>query len=168
MLARPLPADAAREVDRIRARVESELARENAQRRNLKVGRGGLFDVETIVQLLALQHGAAIPQLLEVATTAAWLDRCEAHELIMPEQGGVLRSGWAFLQRLASRLRIVENRSISDLAADRADLDSVARSLGYAPSPRTGTSRVPLLDDYARHTEAVRHVYNEVVRGDVP
>ena len=170
LLARPLPADAAREIDRIRARVESELARENAQRRNLKVGRGGLFDIETIVQLLALQHGAAIPQLLEVATAAAWLDRCEARGLLRPEQARVLRSGWAFLQRLASRLRIVENRSISDLAADRADLDSVARSLGYPPSPRTGTSRVPLLEDYARHTEAIRRVYTEVLRGsgDVP
>ncbi len=165
LLARPLPADAPREVDRIRARVESELARENAQRRNLKVGRGGLFDVETIVQLLALKHGAAIPELLEVATTAAWIDRCEAHTLVTPAQARVLRDGWAFLQRLASRLRIVENRSISDLGADRADLDSVARSLGYAPSQRTGTSRVPLLDDYARHTEAIRRVYDAVVRG---
>ena len=67
--------------------------------------------------------------------------------------------------RLASRLRIVENRSISDLDEERADLDGVARSLGYAPSPRTGTSRVPLLDDYGRHTDAIRRVYDEVVRG---
>jgi hypothetical protein len=85
--------------------------------------------------------------------------------LLRADQAKLLRDGWRFLTRLASRLRIVENRSIADLAADRADLDSVARSLGYAPSPRTGTSRVPLLDDYARHTEAIRRVYDEVVRG---
>jgi glutamate-ammonia-ligase adenylyltransferase len=165
LLARPLPEGAAAEVDRVRRRVESELAHESAQKRNLKLGRGGLFDVETTVQLLALQHGAAHPELFAVATTAATIERCAALGLLRPEQAKSLREGWAFLQRLASRLRIVENRSISDLGADRADLDSVARSLGYAASPRSGTSRVPLLDDYARHTDAIRRVYDEVVRG---
>jgi glutamate-ammonia-ligase adenylyltransferase len=165
LLARPLHGDVDREVDRIRRRVESELAHESARRRNLKLGRGGLFDVETIVQLLALKHGAAHPALFDVTTTAAAIERCAAHGLLGAAQASALREGWAFLQRLASRLRIVENRSISDLGADRADLDSVARSLGYAPSQRTGTSRVPLLDDYARHTDAIRRVYDETVRG---
>jgi len=162
LLARELPANAASEIDRVRRRVESELANENAQKRNLKLGRGSIFDVETIVQLLALQHGG---DLHEVATTAAVIERCAARSLLTAEQAKSLRDGWSFLARLASRLRIVENRSIADLGADRADLDSVARSLGYAPSARTGTSRVPLLDDYARHTEAIRRVYDEVVRG---
>jgi glutamate-ammonia-ligase adenylyltransferase len=161
LLACPLPASAASEIDRVRRRVESELAGESAQKRNLKLGRGGLFDVETIVQLLALQHGG---DLHEVAATATAIERCAARGLLRPEQAKLLREGWAFLARLASRLRIVENRSIADLGADRADLDSVARSLGYAPSARTGTSRVPLLEDYARHTEAIRRVYDEVVR----
>jgi len=165
LLARPLPEGAAAEIDRVRRRVERELAKESAQRRNLKLGRGGLFDIETIVQLLALQHGGTHAELLAVATIAVSIERCAALGLLEPEQARALRDGWAFLQRLASRLRIVENRSISDLGADRADLDSVARSLGYASSQRTGTSRLPLLDDYARHTEAIRRVYDEVVRG---
>jgi glutamate-ammonia-ligase adenylyltransferase len=164
LLVRPLPEGAAAEIDRVRRRVESELAKESAQRRNLKLGRGGLFDVETIVQLLALRHGGAHRELHEVATTAAMVERCAARELLRSDQAAALRDGWAFLARLASRLRIVENRSISDLGADRADLDSVARSLGYAPSQRTGTSRVPLLDDYGRHTDAIRRVYDAVVR----
>jgi glutamate-ammonia-ligase adenylyltransferase len=165
LLAQPLPEGAAQEIDRIRTRVESELAHERADRRNLKTGRGGLFDVETIVQLLALRHGAAHSELLEPVPTAEAIERCERLGLLGTAQAAALRSGWAFLQRLASRLRIVENRSISDLSADRADLDSVARSLGYAPSQRTGSSRVPLLEDYARVTDAIRAVYAEVVRG---
>lgn len=167
LLARPLPEGAAAEIDRVRRRVERELAHESEGRRNLKLGRGGLFDVETVVQLLALQHGAAHAELFAVATTAEMIERCAGHALLTSAQARALREGWAFLSRLASRLRIVENRSISDLGADRADLDSVARSLGYAPSQRTGTSRVPLLDDYARHTDAIRRVYDEVVRAGI-
>jgi glutamate-ammonia-ligase adenylyltransferase len=167
LLARQLPEGAAAEIDRVRRRVERELAHESEGRRNLKLGRGGLFDVETVVQLLALQHGAAHAELFAVATTAEMIERCAGHALLTSAQAQALREGWAFLSRLASRLRIVENRSISDLGADRADLDSVARSLGYAPSQRTGTSRVPLLDDYARHTDAIRRVYDEVVRAGI-
>ena len=70
-----------------------------------------------------------------------------------------LRDGWEFLQRLSSRLRIVENRSISKLDEDRGDLDSVARALGYAESERRGSSRRQLLGDYRRHTEATRAIY---------
>jgi glutamate-ammonia-ligase adenylyltransferase len=144
-------------------RVETELGRERGGRRNLKTGRGGLLDVEMTVQLLQLRHGAAHPELLRVASTAEQIERLAALGLLGGGEADALRSGWTFLQRLASRLRIVENRSISALEADRADLDSVARSLGYAPSARTGSSRVPLFEDYARRTEAIRAVYDAIV-----
>ena len=76
-----------------------------------------------------------------------------------------LQAGWCFLHRLSSRLRIVENRSISDLREDRADLDPVARALGY-PEPRLGGSaRRLLLEDYARHTRAIRRIYERVLGG---
>jgi hypothetical protein len=51
----------------------------------------------------------------------------------------------------------------ADLSEDRSDLESVGRALGYAPSARTGSVRPPLLEDYRRHTEAIRRVYLEVL-----
>jgi len=70
------------------------------------------------------------------------------------------------LQHLGSRLRIVENRSISDLDAERGDLESLARHLGYAPGSREGGARRALLRDYRRHTEAIRQVYDAFVAGE--
>jgi glutamate-ammonia-ligase adenylyltransferase len=163
ILRHPLPEEPTAEVHRIRQRVESELANEVRGRRDLKTGRGGLLDVETVVQLRQLQHGARHEALLEAVPTATQLERIAALELLASAQVDVLRQGWEFLKRLSSRLRIVENRSISDLSEDRDDLESVGRSLGYAPSARTGSVRLPLLDDYRRHTEAIRRVYLEVV-----
>ncbi len=162
ILLRPLPEGAAAEVHRIRLRMEHELAREREGVRNLKTGRGGLLDVEAVVQLLQLRHGGAHPKLHEPRPLPELLDEIEATRLLAPAQIAVLRDGWRFLQRLASRLRIVENRSISDLRADRTDLDSVARALGYGVSQRTGASRLPLLEDYDRHTQAIRAVYDGV------
>jgi glutamate-ammonia-ligase adenylyltransferase len=163
ILARPLPPDLAAEIHRLRMRMETELADEKPGHRDLKTGRGGLVDVESVVQYLQLRHGAAYPELFEPESIETQLGRLEAHALLAPPQARVLREGWEFLQRLSSRLRIVQNRSISDLREDRADLDSVARALGYPPSPLTGGTRRPLLDDYRRHTEAIRAVYLEVL-----
>jgi [glutamine synthetase] adenylyltransferase / [glutamine synthetase]-adenylyl-L-tyrosine phosphorylase len=54
-----LPDHAVREIRRIKARVEGErIPRGVDRQRHLKLGPGGLSDVEWTVQLLQLQHGA--------------------------------------------------------------------------------------------------------------
>jgi glutamate-ammonia-ligase adenylyltransferase len=172
ILRKPLPEDLREQVHHVRARMEQELAQEGPGQRNLKTGRGGVLDVESIVQLLQLQHGAQHPELLEAQPVATLLEGMSDAGLLPPESVTILREGWEFLRRLSSRLRIVENRSIHDLREDRSDLDSVARSLGYAPSARTGTSRLPLLDEYTRRTESIRTLYTQLVgedeKADVP
>jgi glutamate-ammonia-ligase adenylyltransferase len=160
-----LAEEATAEMHRIRQRMEVELAGEVRGRRDLKTGRGGLLDVETVVQLRQLQHGVRHPELMEPAPIAVQLDRIGVLGFLPAEQVAVLREGWEFLKRLSSRLRIVENRSISDLSEERSDLESVGRALGYAPSSRTGSVRLRLLDDYRRHTEAIRRVYQDVLGG---
>ncbi|MCP5059406.1 MAG: hypothetical protein GY937_22100 [bacterium] len=162
-LSAPLPEGTGAEIHRIRSRMQQEMARETDDRRNLKTGRGGLLDVESICQWLQLLHGAEHPELLVARRIEATLADLASHGFLSDEHATILAEGWAFLQRLSSRLRVVENRSIADLEQDRTDLDSVARSLGYAVSERSGTARLPLLDDYARHTEAIRAVYDHVL-----
>jgi glutamate-ammonia-ligase adenylyltransferase len=166
ILTQPLPDDLRDEIHRVRMRMESELAQESDGRRDLKTGRGGLLDVECTLQYLQLAHGTAHAELLRPEPVDAQLERIGALGLLAPGAVERLRAGWEFLQRLSSRLRIVQNRSISDLREDRADLDSVARALGYEPSSRSGDARRPLLEDYRRHTEAIRSVYLEVLGAD--
>jgi glutamate-ammonia-ligase adenylyltransferase len=162
ILLRPLPADAAAEIHRVRARMQAELAAETATHRDLKRGRGGLLDVEAIASWLQLRHAHAHGELLDVDRTERVLARLAALGLLDASQARALIDGWEFLERLASRLRVVENRSISDLDAERGDLDGLARRLGYALGAREASARRALLDDYARHTDAIRRVYREV------
>lgn len=163
ILDRPPPEDLAREIHRVRMRMESELAQETRVRRDLKLGRGGLVDVESVVQYLQLRHGARYPALLEPERLEVQLRRMEELEILPAASAQALREGWDFLQRLSSRLRIVQNRSISDLREDRADLDSVARTLGYKTPARSGGARRFLLQDYRRHTETIRDLYLDVL-----
>ncbi len=162
ILGRPLAADDVREIHRIRERMELELAKETRLRRNFKTGRGGVLDVETIVQVLQLLHAAEHPALLEVAPTEVQLSRLADAGLLDPDAARALSEGWSFLSRLASRLRVVDNRSISDLDHERGDLEGLARRLGYSSPGREGQARRSLLADYEAHTDAIRDQYSRL------
>jgi glutamate-ammonia-ligase adenylyltransferase len=163
ILSAPLAEDPSAEIHRVRQRMETELARETRQRRNFKTGHGGALDVESVVQYLLLVNGHAQRQLLEAQRTEVHLGRLRELELLTPESADVLLAGWEFLQRLSARLRIVDNRSISDLDDERGDLESLARSLGYVSKGREGGARRALLADYQRHTDAIRDVYQTIL-----
>ena len=163
ILRRPLPGDAAAEIHHIRLRMETELAEETRARRDLKTGRGGLLDVENAVQYLQLRHGGEHQALLDPARIEAQIDRLSGLSLLDAADASALGEGWAFLQRLSSRLRIVENRSISELDEERGDLDGLALRMGYPAGGRESAPRRALLRDYARHTEAIREAYRRIL-----
>ncbi len=164
ILEAPLPEDFAAEVDSIRQRMETERASETRMRRNFKTGRGGLLDVETIVQYLQLRHGREHSALYEVGRVETQLERLAFLGLLAPQAAATLGAGWEFLQQLSSRLRVVENRSITELDSERGDLEGLARRLGYAATGRDRSARRAFLADYQRHTEEIRCLYEEILR----
>ena len=83
------------------------------------------------VSAAALRH--QLSDLLLVDTTTRHLSRLAALGLLARDDAEVLRDGWEFLQRLSSRLRIVENRSISDLDEERGDSTCSPAASGTSP-----------------------------------
>jgi glutamate-ammonia-ligase adenylyltransferase len=163
VLLRPLPPEVGREIHRIRIRMETELAHETSRRRDFKTGRGGMLDIESVVQFLQLTHAREHPELLAVDPIPDHLARLARLGLLAPPDADTLQRGWQFLHRLSSRLRIVENRSMSDLDEERGDLEGLARLLGYTSPQRAGGARRALLTDYRRHTGNVRAVYDNTL-----
>ena len=168
ILSRPNPVDLASEIHHVRARMEDELAKETPRYLDYKTGRGGSLDIECAVQYLQLRGGVAHPELLEPATIDTHRRNLERLELIEPDCAQILKEGWAFLQDLGSRLRVVENRSISSLDVDKGDLDTLARQLGYDDEGSEGSARRALHRDYKDITENIRSVYLEVMGLDAP
>ncbi|MDQ4489721.1 bifunctional [glutamine synthetase] adenylyltransferase/[glutamine synthetase]-adenylyl-L-tyrosine phosphorylase [Sinomonas sp. ASV486] len=120
-----------REIRRIKARVESErLPRGADPSRHVKLGRGGLSDVEWLVQLLQLQHGARHPELRSTGTMEA-LSAASTLGLIPADEAELLAEAW----RLASRIRSANvawsGRASDLLPSSRRDLEAVARWCGY-------------------------------------
>ena len=158
ILCRPPAEDLAQEIHRVRQRMESELARETRSRHDFKTGRGGVLDVESVVDSVRLLKAQEHPELLAVDRVELQIQRLASLGALSADDARTLSKGWEFLQKLGSRLRIVENRSISDLDEQRGDLDGVALRLGYGSESRGGSRRA-LLHDYRRHADAIRAVY---------
>ncbi|TWJ17553.1 bifunctional [glutamate--ammonia ligase]-adenylyl-L-tyrosine phosphorylase/[glutamate--ammonia-ligase] adenylyltransferase [Geobacter argillaceus] len=152
--------DARREIHRLRMRMETEIAREKAGSYNIKTGRGGMVDVEFIVQYLLLMHGHALPEIRSNNTLLA-LKSIRAAGRIDSEDGTILIDGYKFLRRLENRLRIIHDYSMNDLGGSREYLDMLARRLGYDSKLRHPGDT--LMKDYEERTVAVREVYDRIL-----
>jgi len=124
---------AVREIRRIKARVEAErMPRGMDPALHLKLGPGGLADVEWVVQLLQLRHGHAVAELRTTRTLAA-LAAAAGAGLVSSEDAAVLRDAWRLAARIRDAVMLVRGRPSDALPAEQAEVAAVARVLGYPP-----------------------------------
>ncbi|GAA3811953.1 bifunctional [glutamine synthetase] adenylyltransferase/[glutamine synthetase]-adenylyl-L-tyrosine phosphorylase [Nocardioides panacisoli] len=152
-----LSADDVREVRRIKARVDDErLPRGADPHLHLKLGRGGLADIEWTVQLLQLRHGAELPALrtprtlpaLEAASEAGLLSRADADVLI---------GAWRLVSRVRNAVTLARGRGGDQLPTDPRERRAVAGIVGY-PLDRADE----FVNDYLRTTRRARAVVDRV------
>lgn len=154
---REFTVEQAQQVRRMKARVEHERMPHGADRtRQLKLGRGGLSDVEWLVQLIQLQYAHKVEGLRTTSTLDA-LDAAVEANLVAAEDAEVLRDAWL----LATKIRggnVLRGVRQSDLLPTLRDaLEAVARWSGYTP----GNAR-QLEEDYLRVTRNARKVYERL------
>ncbi|RNC68004.1 MAG: bifunctional [glutamate--ammonia ligase]-adenylyl-L-tyrosine phosphorylase/[glutamate--ammonia-ligase] adenylyltransferase [Desulfuromonadales bacterium] len=148
------------EIHRLRTRMEVELAREKAGSYNIKTGRGGIVDIEFMVQYLQLCRGGDFPEIRSTNTLLA-LKAMRLCRVLDEDDFSTLQAGYKFLRRLENRLRLIHDYSINDLAGDQKYLDSLARRLGYDPKLRHPGEA--LMREYEDVTAAVRGVYERIL-----
>lgn len=152
--------DAVIEVRRIKARVEDErLPRGADPNTHLKLGRGGLADVEWTVQLLQMQHAGAVPALRTTSTLDALAAAKEAG-LLEAEYADVLCEAWRFVSRVRNASTLVRGRSSDQLPTATRERAAVSMVLGY----EAGESD-KLLNDYLRTTRHAHAVVERVFWG---
>jgi glutamate-ammonia-ligase adenylyltransferase len=151
---------AVREIRRLKARMEAErIPRGTDPALHLKLGPGGLADVEWVAQLFQLQHAHATRPLRTTRTLAA-LDAAVTAGLLAGPDADALAAAWRLAARIRDGNMLVRGRPSDVLPAGPAELSAVARLIGYAPSD----SRA-LLDDYRRTARRARSVMERVFYG---
>jgi glutamate-ammonia-ligase adenylyltransferase len=149
------PAEVA-EIARMRLRIEQERAGGPGMR-DIKTGRGGLIDVEFLVQVLQLRHGHAHPAVRVRATLPA-LAALEAEGLFSRDEAHALASGYTFLRAVENRLRLERNRPVEAMEGDPETRLALARRLRYGGADAEAVAAFDA--DHARHREAIRAIYD--------
>lgn len=157
-----LNAAQAQAIRRMKARVESErLPRGADPTRHLKLGRGGLTDVEWLTQTLQLRYAPDYPELRTTNTLEA-LHAAKEAELLDPADADILIEAWSFATRIRSGILISTAKSSDVLPTNREQLEALARWTGYEAG-EVGEFE----DDYLRITRHARTVFERVFYGVV-
>ena len=148
----PFTDEHSRDVRRMKARVERERipAGEDPEF-HLKLGKGGLADVEWTVQLLQLQHRVRSP------STLAAIDGLVAKGVLSDADASVLAEAWRYCEHTRNRWYLVKGSRGDALPHAPDQLGRLARSLG--------TTGPALRDHHKRVTRRARAVVERVFYG---
>jgi len=147
------------QIHHLRMRMERELAREDPSHFNVKTGRGGLIDVEFLVQMLQLKHGCECVSVRQRNTLEA-LTALRAQRILGARDAKTLSEGYQFLRGLGHRLRLERDQDLHILEREPSKLHAIAMALGYKNS-KTKDAGQALLNDYEQRRERIRTCYEK-------
>ncbi len=145
-----------------RERISEKLAARRATATlNVKLARGGIRDIEFLVQCLQRLYGGREPWVRHGGTLLA-LARLRDKDLLSAAEYSRLAAAYQFLRHLEHRLQVLEDRQTHTLPADQESLEILARKmpaaeLGEGPSAATLTGRLQ------SHLAAVQEMYERVI-----
>ncbi|MFH9980362.1 bifunctional [glutamine synthetase] adenylyltransferase/[glutamine synthetase]-adenylyl-L-tyrosine phosphorylase [Streptomyces sp. NPDC017179] len=143
------------DVQKMRRRVVETIPVAEVER-ELKLGPGGLRDVEFAVQLLQLVHGRTDPSLRSGSTLDA-LQALAAGGYVGRVDAVQLDDAYRFLRSLEHRIQLFRLRRTHLVPEDEADLRRLGRSLGLRSDPITELTR-----EWKRHTSVVRRLHEKL------
>ena len=148
--------DAIRSIRTMKARIERErLGPGEDPDFHLKLGKGGMNDIEFLIQLLQMRFGSQIPDL-RVSGTEAALEVLVANGHLTSGAAADLRAAYRFCGTLRNRLFLQYGRPIDSLPTDQEELTRLALSLGRLDAPRSSVR-----EEYRRLTRRARRLVEQ-------
>jgi len=148
------------EIRRIKARMEGErMPRGVEPALHVKLGPGGLSDVEWTIQLVQLRHAFAVPALRTTRTLPALAAAREAG-LISPADAAVLAEAWQLAARIRDAVMLVRGAASDTIPAAAREQGAIARILGYGPGEGQA-----LEQDYRKAARRARTVMDRLFYG---
>ncbi|GAA0349872.1 bifunctional [glutamine synthetase] adenylyltransferase/[glutamine synthetase]-adenylyl-L-tyrosine phosphorylase [Streptomyces turgidiscabies] len=143
------------DVQKMRRRVVENIPVAEVER-ELKLGPGGLRDVEFAVQLLQLVHGRADTSLRS-GTTLDALGALAAGGYVGRADAVQLDDAYRFLRSMEHRIQLFRLRRTHLVPEDEADLRRIGRSLGLRTDPVAELNR-----EWKRHASVVRRLHEKL------
>ncbi len=149
-----------REVAAMKDRIENEVVKAGEIDRNVKLGRGGIREVEFIAQTLQLLNGGRLP-FLQNAQTLPTLEKLAQYKLLTDEESLALANAYSFLRDVEHRLQMEDNLQTHTIPTNRPARERLAGLMGFATLARFEAA-------LRNHMYGVRQVYDKILRSGAP
>ncbi|MHB8523097.1 MAG: bifunctional [glutamate--ammonia ligase]-adenylyl-L-tyrosine phosphorylase/[glutamate--ammonia-ligase] adenylyltransferase [Limisphaerales bacterium] len=148
------------EVAAMKQRIEREVVKTGEIERNVKLGRGGIREVEFVVQTLQLLNAGRLP-FLQGAPTLPALDKLAQYRLLPQTDAIALTKAYCFLRDVEHRLQMENNLQTHTIPADRKARARLAGLMGFKTLPQFAAA-------LKKHTRNVRRIYNRLLGVKLP
>jgi [glutamine synthetase] adenylyltransferase / [glutamine synthetase]-adenylyl-L-tyrosine phosphorylase len=147
-----------REVVAMKGRIERDVLKTDELERNVKLGRGGIREIEFVVQAQQALHAGRQP-FLQGPQTLPCLNKLVQYELLSADESRQLAEAYGFLREAEHRLQMEDNLQTHTIPADRPAQERLARLMGF-----------PALKEFEAqrqvHTHDVRRIFDRLLKAD--
>jgi len=153
------------EIKALKRRIEQRTDSAGTAEVEVKTGKGGIRDVEFVVQFLQLLHGGECPEVRHANTLLA-IARLEQVGCLTAEERHIMDDTYRFLRRVEHRLQILFDRQTHEMPRDLEAVRTLALRMGYAAIGQAEERFGPanrFLADYRTKTELNRRILNHLL-----
>jgi glutamate-ammonia-ligase adenylyltransferase len=118
------------DMKQMKQKIDASLARSREGEINLKLGRGGIREIEFFIQALQLVYAGKNPKLRERNSLLA-LDTLLAANLLGEDDHGKLKEAYRFLRSVEHRIQVVQERQTHNLPGKNEEMLALSRRSGY-------------------------------------
>jgi len=140
------------------ARMKTRIEKNSADQANIKLFRGGIRDIEFIVQALQLLYGGKDKQIRSNTTLTA-IDLLHARNHLTNFEHQALRSAYIFFRKLEHRVQLDENIQSHSIPVDVQERNRFARLAGYETLEKFDKE----INEYRKR---VRNIFHNVFGGE--
>ncbi len=149
-----------REIAAMKERIENEVVRSGEVERNVKLGRGGIREIEFIVQAQQILRAGRQP-FLQIPQTLPCLAKLADYELVSRTEARELADAYCFLRDVEHRLQMEDNLQTHTIPENPAARRRLAKLMGFKSPDGFESAR-------QAHTGNVRRVYDRLLEADQP
>ena len=142
----------------MKAKIEAEVQRRD-KHDDLKLGPGGIREIEFYVQALQIIYGGRHKEL-QVRSLLEGLMRLRDAGLIDPQAAAILHEAYLFLRRLENRMQMLADAQVHRIPESPEARQRLAQGLDYADMP-------VLLAALERHRASVEHLFSGLLGSPV-
>jgi glutamate-ammonia-ligase adenylyltransferase len=130
---RLIDTNAVADLKAMKSKINAELKKNKGGGFHVKLGAGGIREIEFFVTAFQLIYGGKDPEFRERHTLTA-LRLLSRKGLVPAEDAARLQDAYLFLRRIENRLQMEEERQTHRLPTTAADLEALARRMGFSGS----------------------------------